>query len=271
MRKNNLRYARRIACVVLTFALVSAAAMDAQPATVPSPTLRWDVISVKPMQMESCPENRGSVGWLADGLTASCVPLGFVIQSAYHLFDSSRIGGLPEWAKDTSQMYSIEARVSGEDAAAFNKLGREGKLGMMQSVLAERFHMKAHWEPREMSAYDLVIAKGRQKLKQATPDDTGASQFGAPDGHVKWAGAPLTNLVFLLGRETGRPVADKTGLTGKYDFTLEFTPAARADTDQSGRPSVFTALEEQLGLKLVPAKEPVDVLVVDSIERPAAN
>lgn len=77
--------------------------------------------------------------------------------------------------------------------------------------------------------------------------------------------------MFLLCRETGRPVLDRTGLAGKYDFTLEFEPTAKMGKEDSGRPSVFTALEEQLGLKLVPAKEPVDVLVIDSIEHPAAN
>jgi uncharacterized protein (TIGR03435 family) len=185
--------------------------------------------------------------------------------------DQTRIVSLPDWAKDNSHLYAIEARVSGEDAAAYGKLTHDEQFRMLQQVLAERFQMKAHMEAREIAAYDLVVAKGGPKLKPPTPDDSGASQFGSPDGHVKWAGAPLTNLTFLLGRETGRPVVDKTGLTGKYDFTLEFAPAARAATDETGRPSVFTALEEQIGLKLVPAKEPVDVLVIDSIEQPAAD
>jgi uncharacterized protein (TIGR03435 family) len=271
MRKNNSTHVRRVVCVVLNLALAGGAAMHAQPATASSRTLQWDVISVKPMSPDACPANQGGVGWLKDGLTASCVPLAFVVESAYHLFDSARIVGLPEWSKDPSQVYAIEARVSGEDAAAFNKLSREEKLGMMQLVLADRFHMKAHMEPRPMPAYDLVIAKGGPKLIAPEPNESGTSQFGAPTGDVKWVDSPLTNLMFLLGRETGRPVVDKTGLTEKYDFTLAFTPAARAATDDSGRPSVFTALEEQLGLKLVPAKEPVDVLVIDSIEQPAMN
>jgi len=259
------------AAIALCCWLFGAEAMGAQPASPPPTPLRWDVISVKRMSADKCATAGGGVGWLKDGLTASCVPVGFIVESAYHLFDSTRIVGLPEWAKDPSQMYSIEARVSGEDAAAFSKLSREEKLGMMQSVLADRFHMKSHMEPRPMPAYDLVVAKSGPRLKEPAPDEPGRSQFGAPTGEVKWVNSLLTNLMFLLGRETGRPVVDKTGLTGKYDFTLEFEPVARAGKEDTGRPSVFTALEEQIGLKLVPAKEPVDVLVIDSIEQPAAN
>ncbi len=251
-------------CVVVGSAGVSA--QSASPAAKP---LTWDVISVKPMSSSSCPANSGAVGWLKDGLTASCVPVAFLVQCAYRLMDQSWIAGLPDWTKDNSKLYAIEARVSGDDAPAYGKLNHDEQFRMLQQVLSERFHMKAHMEPREMPAYDLVIAKGGQKLKQPAPDELGQSAFGAPTGDVKWANAPLTNLMFLLGRETGRPVVDKTGLAGKYDFTLEFAPAARAD--ESGRPSVFTALEEQLGLKLVPAKEPVEVLVIDSIEQPAAD
>jgi uncharacterized protein (TIGR03435 family) len=82
---------------------------------------------------------------------------------------------------------------------------------------------------------------------------------------------PLTSLPWILNSEVGRPVVDKTGLTGKYDFTLDYVPVAKAATDDSGGPSIFTALQEQLGLKLEPAKAPMDVLVIDAVERPAAN
>jgi uncharacterized protein (TIGR03435 family) len=249
---------------------IGARGAHGQTADAPTKPLQWDVISVKSMAADKCAAAGGGVAWLKDGLSASCVPVGFVVQVAYQLFDQTRIVGLPEWARDSSHLYAIEARVGGEDAAAFSKLDHEDKLRMLQPALADRFQMKAHKEARETSAYDLVVAKSGQKLK-ATTGEGGSNPRLAPTGSVKWANAPLTNLIWLLSAETGRPVVDKTGLTGKYDFTLEFTPAARAGKDDSGRPSVFTALEEQLGLKLVPAKEPVDVLVIDSIEQPGAN
>ena len=252
---------------VIWVALMGAAGVQAQP----TEQLQWDVISVKRMSADSCSKaTGGGVRYLPDGLSASCVPLTFVVEVAYRVMDPARIIGLPEWATGL-QMYALEARVSGEDAAAFSKLTRDEKSRMLQPVLAERFHMKAHMEAREMPAYALVVSKGGPKLKKPDPNERSGSQFGAATGEVQWANAPLTNLKFLLSEEVGRPVVDKTGLTGKYDFKLEYAPAARAATDESGKPSVFTALEEQLGLKLVPSKEPIDVLVIDAIEPPTAD
>jgi uncharacterized protein (TIGR03435 family) len=243
----------------------------AQRANAPAKPLQWDVISVKPTAPDKCAADGGGVRALPDGISAACLPVPFVVEVAYRLLDQDRIIGLPKWALSESHLYSIEARVSGEQTAAYAKLSRDDKFGMLQQVLAERFQMKAHMETREIAAYDLVIANGGQKLKQPQPNEPVSSSFSAAGGNVKWTNAALTNLKFLLGKEVGKPVIDKTGLTGKYDFTLEFTPAARAATDETGRPSVFTAVVEPLGLKLVPAKEAADVLVVDSIEQPAAN
>jgi uncharacterized protein (TIGR03435 family) len=247
--------------------LIGSAGMKAQP----SEQLKWEVTSVKPMSPDSCKTaNGGGVRYLPNGLSASCVPLVFVVEFAYHLMDPARIVGLPKWAT-AQQMYAIEARVSGEDAAAFSKLKGDEKRGMMKSVFTDRFGMKAHTEMRELPAYALVIAKGGPSLKNPSDTDNGFSQFGGDTGEVKWVNSPLTDLKFLLAKETGRPVVDNTGLTGKYDFTLEYTPSARAARDESGRPSIFTALEEQLGLKLVPSKQSIDVLVVDSIDQPSQN
>jgi uncharacterized protein (TIGR03435 family) len=256
-----------LAATIVLASLISAVGVSAQLANPLAKPLQWDVISVKPMSPQSCSAG-GGLRPLPDGISAFCVPLAFVVESAYRLLDQSRIVGLPAWAGD-SHMYAIEARVSGEDAAAFGKLSRDDKFRMLQQVLTERFQMKAHIETREIQAYELVIANGGSKLAQPAANEPSSSSFAAPTGDIKWANAPLTNLKFLLGREVGKPVIDKTGLTGNYDFTLEYAPAARAD--ETGKPSVFTALEEQLGLKLLSSKELVDVLVIDSIGQPTAN
>jgi uncharacterized protein (TIGR03435 family) len=255
-------------CIVCC-ALSSAAAMLGQSTSVPAKPLQWDVISVKPMAPGGCAG--GGVSYLPDGLSASCVPVAFVVEEAFHLMDQTRIAGLPDWARDNSHPYAIEARVPGEDAAAFRKLSREEKFGMFEQVLTDRFGMKTHRETRVLLAYDLLAAKGGPKLKEASAEEPMQWAFGAPTGDVKWVNAPVGSMVWFLGRETGRPVVDKTGLTGRYSFVLNFEPAARAGKEETGKPSVFTALEEQIGLKLVPAKEPVEVLVIDSIEQPAAN
>jgi uncharacterized protein (TIGR03435 family) len=89
-------------------------------------------------------------------------------------------------------------------------------------------------------------------------------------GRIEAISRPVVSLLPLLNDQAGRPVVDKTGLTGSYDFTLQYTAAIGAGPDATG-PSVFTALEEQLGLKLEPAKESIDVLVIDSIDKPAEN
>lgn len=232
--------------------------------------LKWDVISVKPMSPDGCKAGDGGVRYLPNGLSSTCVPVLFTVEVAYHLMDPGRIIGLPKWATGP-QTYAIEARVSSDDAEAFGKLKREQKSEMMQSVFAERFHMKAHTEAREMPAYALVIAKSGPKLRTPVETTRGNSQFGASTGEVNWVNSPLADLKFLLANETGRPVVDHTGLSGRYDFRLKYTPAARAATGESDGPSIFTALEDQLGLKLMPSKQPVEVLVIDSLEQPTDN
>jgi uncharacterized protein (TIGR03435 family) len=206
-----------------------------------------------------------------DGMNAACVPLLFVIQQAYALLQPTLIFGAPEWVK-SDRLWNIDARVAGEDVAAYSALKPSDKYSMMRSALADRFHMKAHMERREIPVYELVVAKGGLKLKQATKDD-------AAKGHL-WMHSPgdldavdvaIASLPIMVNTEVGRPVVDRTGLIGKYNFRLKYVPASKAATDQTGGPSIFTAVQEQLGLKLQASKASMDVLVIDSIELPAAN
>ena len=256
---------------LLAIVLLSATHVaSGQTAPAPSEPVKWDVTSVKPMSEETCKTAGGGVRYLANGLSAFCVPIVFTVEFAYHLMDPARIVGLPKWAAGP-QLYAIDARVAAQDADAFNKLKREEKAEAMQSVLAERFGMKTHREKRELPALALVVAKNGSKLKTPKDTENSRSQFGGTTGEVNWMNAPLQDLLFLLAKETGRPVVDSTGLTGRYDFTLLYAPAADASNDNSTRPTIFTALEEQLGLKLVPTKALVEVLVVDSLQRPSEN
>ena len=233
----------------------------------------WDVVSVHLAEPGKCTQGSGMRA-STDGVSTSCVPLLFVIEAAYGIMEPSRILDAPDWVKRAGQ-YDIDAKVAGEDVAAYGKLSFDDRDRMLQSLLAERFHMKAHVERREMPVYDLVVAKGGPKLKVATMEEASDPKLDerlVRSGKVEAVGVQLTSLSgAFLKSEVGRTVVDKTGLTRKYDFTLEFVPAAKAATDETGGPSIFTALEEQLGLKLEPAKEPMDVLVIDSIEQPTAN
>lgn len=206
-----------------------------------------------------------------DGLSAFCVPLSFVIQTAYQRMEAGRIIGMPEWAT-SGQLWNIDAKVATADVPTFTALSRDDQFRMLQSLLAGRFHLRAHTEQRPMPVYQLVIAKGGPKLKQAAQADIDKSRIvGGDAGMIEAVGAQLTPLPSLLSREVGRPVIDRTGLSGRYDFTLNYVPATRAAADATGGPSLFTALEEQLGLRLKAAREPMEVLVIDSVQLPTAN
>ena len=149
---------------------------------------------------------------------------------------------------------------------------------MLLPVLEERFNLKLYrHETREITVYELVVAKGGSKLKESAPDTAGTN--GNPMrrsmllngiGHLESHGTSIDPLAHELSRALGRTVFDKTGLTGNYDYTLEWTPDDGPPTDTVG-PSLFTAVQEQLGLKLEAQKEPVDVVVIDHIDKPSPN
>jgi uncharacterized protein (TIGR03435 family) len=138
--------------------------------------------------------------------------------------------------------------------------------------------LKAHFESREMPEYELVVAKGGPKMKENS--DTTHSGYGLNQTGIKGSAIPLpmlTSALMALPDIGGRVVIDKTGLTGRYDVSLKCTPMSSASpggaenaTDPDS-PSLFTAIEEQLGLKLVPIKGPVKILVIDHIEQPSPN
>jgi bla regulator protein BlaR1 len=154
---------------------------------------------------------------------------------------------------------------------------------MMRRLLAERFKLRARTERRQMPIYELVMLKPGQLgpemkrsptdcmeewKKQGMPDARGlpcGSIQGARVGRMTGHAAEIGPLVRDLYDWTGRPVMDRTGLTGRFDFTLNWAPEGSTDTDA---PSIFTAVQEQLGLKLQPARGAVEVLVVDSVDRP---
>ncbi len=201
-----------------------------------------------------------------------------LIATAYHRITASdqgivmldQITGLPGWAE--SERFNVEAKMDADAAAAARNLPFMQLMQLHQPLLrvalSERFQLRTHFETRERPVYDLVIAKGGSKLKESTTSETGVLRRSNGD----WEGRsyPIDGLAFNLSGELGRIVVDKTGLAGKYSFTLHFTPNDQQGSPDAG-PTLLTALEEQLGLKLVPAKGPIDTLVVDHVERPSAN
>lgn len=232
-----------------------------------TPAFSYDAVTIKP---DPDGVNRGFMKHTADGYAMGGLPLVTVIRGAYGLLMDDQLIGLPGWAK--SDPITIQAKMDAETAAALAKLPameqwRQSQL-MLQALLADRFALKVHHEAKDLPIYDLTVAKGGSKMKQTAADKAGGNASYS-SGKVTAHGISVDNLVMNLSFIVGRVIVNKTGLEGGYDFTLEYAPDGADASDP--RPSIFTALEEQLGLKLEPARGPVDVIVVDHIERPTAN
>jgi uncharacterized protein (TIGR03435 family) len=252
-----------------------------------APSLSFDVVSIK--RSRSGPGPAMGISPLdSDSITVRNATPRLILGEAYDLRLlglRDLILGLPSWAD--SETYDIDAKVAASDLPAFHKLLPMQRDPMLQSVLADRFRLVAHFETRTLPAYALVIAKGGPKLtevKPATLPDGREDPGGIHPGHdqITATGATMEPLLHMLLLMLGRPVVDRTGLTGHYSFTLRCAPtyamrpvingqAPPLSADEEALPDIFTAVEEQLGLKLRAVKAPVEVLVVDHIERPSEN
>jgi uncharacterized protein (TIGR03435 family) len=251
--------------------------------------------------------------WGGDSCRIENFQLRTIIRQAYGALSDDQIVGGPDALMDGH--FDINAKADANDAAQMKNLSRDDRTResrlMLQSLLAERFHLKVHIETKELPVYALVIAKGGAKLTAsapppATPPDEGApppKAAVAPDQLPKTAPRGMSmirmsstkieasasegtmeQLASMLTNQPdagGRVVIDKTGLTGKYDWSLAWAPSMGMGGPMKGAdngtgsdadaPGLFTALEEQLGLKLEPQKGPVQVVVVDHVEAPSAN
>jgi uncharacterized protein (TIGR03435 family) len=214
------------------------------------------------------------------------LPISILITSAYNLpiGSESRILGGPDWLRQDIDQFEIYAEIEDSEYAAMQKMTpaqQHQRVALMeQSLLADRFRLKVHFETREMPVYALVVAKGGAKLNPAKNEESSriSTLANAREREMTAIGVTLEQFVLsplVTGPAGGRPVVDQTGLKGAFDFTLKWTPelAASAAAKEVGvdAPSFFTAIREQLGLLLVPSKAPVEVIVIDHIEQPSAN
>ena len=207
-----------------------------------------------------------------------------LIAMAYNLQlpSEGRIVGGPDWLK--SDNYEIQAKIPDALFADMQKMppakSREQRLLMEQSLLATRFNLKVHFETRDMPVYALVAAKGGPKLTPAKDgEQENISVSGDAGGsELKASAAKLDDLVRLLQMQpdiSGRMLINQTELSGTYNFALKWGREQASGSDNgtpaSDAPSFFTALQEQLGLRLVPTKAPVEVIVIDHIDHPTEN
>lgn len=228
------------------------------------------------------------------------IPVRPIITFAYQLAGYQLVGG-PGWLN--TDRYDLNAKMEEGSGNAFPAMPGQSAPNPMQvalrHLLEDRFKLKTHHETREMDIYALVLARPGggpgPGLKSSTQDcaaaaDAAAKQsgppqpFGAPGqpfcgiaggtGRLRFGGLPAMSFPAAFSGPAGRMIVDRTGLSGRWDFELTYAPENRgpdAPPADPNAPSFFTAIQEQLGLKLEPTKGPVDVLVIDSVEKPVED
>ncbi len=232
-------------------------------ASAPAPTAAFDVISIKPTD----PKNTGlAVKPDPNSFTMTGASLKFLVQYAYDLH-GFQIESAPAWM--TSARFDIVAKTDPSSTPAQSQdweAGQKLLRARLQSLLADRFKLRAHKGTMEMPVYGLVVAKGGPKLEAST-NNTGIS---TGPGLLLCSDSSMDDLASLLSGSMDRMVLDQTKLTGSYTFKLKWTPDESANPNPD-LPGIFTAIQEQLGLKLTPTKGPVETLIIDHIEKPSDN
>jgi uncharacterized protein (TIGR03435 family) len=223
-------------------------------------TAAFEVVSVKP----SGPDYQGTFisGPPGGVIRIRGATVKFLIALAYNIRDF-QILGAPAWAG--TEHFDIEAHPPRGTGTSSGRDTQES----MQALLADRFHLTVHKEDKEQNIYALTVAKGGSKLGEPAPDERSLIRGGR--GVITGTNTGMAMLVLNLANQLGNSVVDRTGLTGKYDFKLEWIPDTAAATDDNRGPTLFTALQEQLGLRLETQKGTVNMVVIDGVERPSEN
>jgi uncharacterized protein (TIGR03435 family) len=250
----------------------------------PDPSIvipQFDIVSVKPAK-----DSQTRMQFTPDGLRGS-VTVRYLLYEGYGGINHEQVIGEPAWSN--TEVFDIEAKVAPADMPTLAKMTFEQRRTMFQSILADRFRLAVHHETRKLPIYVLSVAKGGPKFKESAPDDPNPTHPRSPymiayRGKVTATDVQFSAFVTMLSRTIGRTIIDKTGLTGNYDFSLQWAPdegvaALPKTSDGSAAPpagedagaSIFTALQEQFGLKLESTKGSVDVIVIDHIEKPSEN
>jgi uncharacterized protein (TIGR03435 family) len=227
------------------FAQAGAAAVP-QTAAVVAPSINFDVVSIRRSKDRNAPRTHSAPA-NGDGMTFTNVPMLMVILTACDFNNYTLTMGLPDWT--ITDRYDVAVKVSEADVAAYHALTSAQRKLMLRRVLEDRLKLNAHLEPRPILVYDLVVAKNGPKMKPAKPGDTYPNGFKAaagqtvlfsPPSHLVGQGASVTELANRMSDmgdySIGRQVFDKTGLTGKYDFSLQWTPYMKGagDSDSDG-------------------------------------
>ena len=248
-------------------------------------TIVYDTISIKP----SAPTETNREFLFGLGTFSATMTVRELIAAIYEV-DDAQISGGPSWL--TSEKFDVHGSMSQSTLDKLNALPEPQRnlerKHMLQALLTDHFHLQLQHQNEDLPIYSLVVAENAPKLKQAKPGDTYADGLKGLDGlplgprmmHIVIGGLtvqrlPMTEVAKLLTTQLDHTVLDHTGLTGDYDFTLNWTPdktqpaGLRGPESNQLGPSIFTAIRQQLGLKLEPKKVQMEVIVIDHVEKPS--
>jgi uncharacterized protein (TIGR03435 family) len=273
---------RRAYSILMALYLATFLSASGQTAKLGPGQLPFEVVSVRP----SSPGNPyGRLGFTADGYIATNASLLMIIRTAYGYSIERRdsldagIAGVPNWAK--TENFDIAAKIGDADLGDFKKLTDVQRRQLLQEVLADRFKLSVHLEERQVLQYALVPAKNGPRVAVSKVEDPGAGTVHwSKNGLIDAKAISISGFDQIVSQIVGRTVQDRTGLTGEYDLHVQWVPDAvmpqppsQADVTPvyTSGASFFTALQEQLGLKLESTKGPEQTLVVDHVQRPSPN
>jgi uncharacterized protein (TIGR03435 family) len=254
------------------------------PPDVNAKTYTFEVASIR----QTKPPGQPHFGPTPDGYQATNLPLLFSVLmanlplSGEAYFTMDHIKGAPDWL--TSDRYNLDAKVSETDLPAWQKPDQQKLMipAMLQALLVERCKLATHRETKESAVFEMQVGKSGLKLKETAPDAApppagislpgGGTLLADGRGDLTFYGATMASLAQVMSNFSGRPVKDKTGLTGKYDFVLQRAEAeVPTGAMTPGDPGPPAYAVEALGLHLERSKSMVDTLVIDHIERPSEN
>ncbi len=269
----------KAAILLLAFAIAAPLAI-AQNAAAIDPAAKSIALAAKlpAYDVVSIHENKtgdlnSSLDTTDDGFIAENATLLQIVQSAYNLGNPDLISGIS--GPLDSARFDIKAKIAGRDGSKSAKFTDDQLQAMIIPLLADRFHLKVRLVPKMMTVYEIVVAKGGPKVKLTEPEtNTGSMNFGftGNDNTLVAKKSSISDLADALSESTlHRIVVDRTGLIGEGDFSLKWSSDVAEEQGSPNFISIFTAIQDQLGLKLQPAKLPVDTLVIDHAEMPAAD
>jgi uncharacterized protein (TIGR03435 family) len=309
-RKSRSCHLLPIAATCLTFASAALAAQTTPPSPTPgsnasaspAPSAVFEAASIKPQAPSSDGSIRTMLQYPPNGrLTAAGATVKTLICIAYGLSDFQVLGG-PNWIEE--DRYDVQASPGSALEEQMQKMKSEEntlvKRQMLQALLTDRFKLTLHHDTKELPIYALVVARSGPKLQETKPDDANPETANAPAhpgnrGRMRMSydatavvitasGMSMDGLAHQLASQLNSTVKNQTALNGIYDFTLRFTPdEARMDASgpgssggaaslsDNGGTSIFAAVQDQLGLKLESKKGPVEVVIVDHVDKPSDN